>query len=220
LIEGIWLVITVPPNVGEDRDAIGAWMSESSERALVRWRQDAKLPVEWVVDGEPYNLTLLVRKIIELATGAPPRTDVWGANWYCTADGVVLHRLADQVDPAKGTFDWSLLHQILAAVPQGSWTTYGALAEVVGTSPQPLGNHLRDCPECPRAYRVLGVDGRPSPSFRRTDPSDTTSQESLLAEEGVTFENGAATRQSRLSANDLRRLLSDDDVPSETQRWR
>jgi len=51
-------------------------------RRSVTWRQDAQQSVTWAVDGQPYNLTTLIRHIIELATEQPPLTQVWGPAWY------------------------------------------------------------------------------------------------------------------------------------------
>jgi alkylated DNA nucleotide flippase Atl1 len=204
---GTKLRIVVPSGTGEDRETIAAWLEEAPGRDVVRWRQDPKLPVELQFDGQAHNLTAGIKKIIEMATGEPARTDVWGANWYCTQEGLVLHKLADEVDPpARSSFDWSRLHQLLAAVPAGRWTTYGALAEVVGTSPQPLGNHLASCLDCINAHRVLGQDGRSRPNFRRTDPTDTRSQADLLEEEGIVVTAGVADAHRRLSASELRDL--------------
>ncbi len=84
--------------------------------------------------GESWNLATLIRHIIEEATGEPARTQVWGPNWYQTLDGEVLHKVAEPLGDAGGErFDWSRLHLLLAALPSGRWTTYGELAEVVGT---------------------------------------------------------------------------------------
>jgi alkylated DNA nucleotide flippase Atl1 len=131
-----------------------------------------------------------------------------GANWFRTQGGKVLHKLADEVDPAKTAFDWGPLHALLSKLPPGSWTTYGALAGVVGTSPQPLGGHLASCHSCVNAHRVLGQDGKSRPNFRRTDPNDTRSQAELLIEEGIPFTNGVADPARRLDADHLHALLS------------
>ena len=52
------LRIVVPPGVAENREAIDAWITEDPKRAIVRWRQDPGAPVEWAVDGEPWNLKM------------------------------------------------------------------------------------------------------------------------------------------------------------------
>ena len=76
-------------------------------------------------------------------------------------------------DPAKATpsFDWSALHAILEALPEGHWTTYGSLAEAVGTAPVPLGAHVANCEQCTNAHRILKSDGSVAPNFRWRDPT-------------------------------------------------
>lgn len=54
---------------------------------------------------------------------------------------------------SKPPFDWSRLHAILEAVPEGRWTAYSDLADAVGTAPQPLGNHITTCQQCANAHR-------------------------------------------------------------------
>ena len=93
--EGEELRIVVPAGVAEDRDSVAAWLAEDPQRSVVRWRQDPRAPVEWAVDGGSWNLTILIRHIIEEATGEPARTQVWGPNWYQTLDGEVLHKVAE-----------------------------------------------------------------------------------------------------------------------------
>jgi hypothetical protein len=93
--EGQPLRIVVPAGVGEDREAIGAWLEEEPTRCSVTWRQDPQQPVTWAVDGEHYNLTSLIRHVIEQATGQPPRTQVWGPNWYRDDGNQTLAKIAD-----------------------------------------------------------------------------------------------------------------------------
>jgi alkylated DNA nucleotide flippase Atl1 len=109
--------------------------------------------------------------------------------------------------PERGTFDWSELHEVLRAIPEGKWTTYGDLAAVVGTAAQPLGQHVATCTLCPNAHRVLGADGRPRPNFAWTDPTDTRTQQEALEAEGVPFVDGVADPAGRLSADELEALL-------------
>ena len=52
--------------------------------------------------------------------------------------------------------DWSLLRKACAALPTGTWTTYGDLAELIGSHPVPVGVHLAHHP-VPNAWRVLMV---------------------------------------------------------------
>jgi alkylated DNA nucleotide flippase Atl1 len=206
--EGQELRIVVPSGVAEDREAVDVWIAEDPKRAIVRWRQDPRAPVEWAVDGEPWSMKMLIEHIVEEATGEPPRTHVWGPNWYQTLDGQALHKIAEPLGGLGGSrFDWSRLHALLAALPSGRWTTYGDLADAVGTAAQPLGGHLGQCEECPYPWRVLGGDGRPRPNFAWLDPSDKRTQEEALNAEGVTFAHGVAHPAKRLGAAELNRLV-------------
>ncbi len=207
--EGQELRIVVPAGVAEERDAVAAWLGEHPQRAVVSWRQDPRAPIEWALDGEAWNLTTLIRHIIEEATGEPARTQVWGPNWYQTLEGEVLHKVAGPLGDVGGDrFDWSRLHAVLAALLSGRWTTYGDLAQVVGTAAQPLGQHIARCDECPNAWRVLGGDGRPRPNFKWSDPTDRRTQEEALAAESVTFTTGVADPVKRLGPAELNRLIA------------
>lgn len=198
--EGDPLQVVVPAGVQEDRETISAWLDAERDRSMVRWRQDARTPVTWEADGRAYNLTTLVKRIIELATGDDPQTQPWGPNWYRTQDGTVLHKLAEELpDPTPGRFDWAGLHRILAEMPAGRWTTYGDLAAAVGTGPQALGQHVTGCDDCPNAHRILGAGGRPRSGFRFTDSEQSGSQQDLLEAEGIRFESGVADPSRQLS---------------------
>lgn len=94
---GQQLRIAVPAGVGEDRDRIEDWLKEDPQRPMVFWNQDTRTPVTWAVDDQPYNLTTLIRHIIESATGHPPRTQTWGPNWYRDETGRVLYKIADEL---------------------------------------------------------------------------------------------------------------------------
>lgn len=93
--DGDPLRIVVPAGVGEDRESVEAWLAEDPTRSHVKWRRDPGAPVVWAVDDEAYNVTTLIREIIERATGEPARTQVWGPNWYRTPDDKVLHKIAE-----------------------------------------------------------------------------------------------------------------------------
>ena len=95
--EGQSLRIVVPAGVGEDRETIGAWLEEQPTRRSVTWRQDSHQPVVWAVDGQPYNLSSLIRHVIEQATGQPPHTQPWGPNWYRDDSDQTLAKLAEQL---------------------------------------------------------------------------------------------------------------------------
>lgn len=74
-------------------------------------------------------------------------------------------------------FDWSGLHVVLEALPEGRWTTGGNLAEIVGTTAQAVNEHMLRCTQCANVNRVLDHDGRiggapvEAGSGARPDPS-------------------------------------------------
>ncbi len=106
-------------------------------------------------------------------------------------------------------FDWTALHAILEALPAGSWTTYGGLAEVVGTAPQAVGVHVVACEQCTNAHRILQQNGSAFASFPWSDPVDTRSQIEMLEAEGLRFSNGRADKMRHLTPDDLAVLSSD-----------
>ncbi len=121
----------------------------------------------------------------------------------------------DVVDDAEGR-DWSLLRKACAAIPAGAWTTYGDLAELIGSHPVPVGVHLATHP-VPNAWRVLTSDGKISPGFRWEVEGRTDDPQQLLALEGVTFTGGRAAANQRLTGFDLAALVGMDasePVPS------
>jgi alkylated DNA nucleotide flippase Atl1 len=105
-----------------------------------------------------------------------------------------------------GPFDWTTLHDLLATVPAGRWTTYGDLAAIVGTAAQPLGGHVTRCTDCLNAWRVLGAGGRPREGFRWSDGSRSDTQQQALEAEGVNFVNGTAAGDQRISGDELSAL--------------
>lgn len=126
-------------------------------------------------------------------------------------DGRKLHDVRavyTGTDPAtaSSTFDWSGLHTILEALPVGSWTTYGSLADAVGTAAQPLGNHIATCRHCSNAHRVLKSDGTIAPHFRWSDPGDERDPMELLLAEGALV-NGSPDPARELSSDALQVLI-------------
>lgn len=77
----------------------------------------------------------------------------------------------------------------LEALPEGRWTVCGDLADVAGTTPQPLGNHI-------------------TTSFARTDPSDHRDPSEMLRDEKFGFVNDRADPTRRLTSNDLAGLVA------------
>ncbi|BCJ37148.1 hypothetical protein Athai_46510 [Actinocatenispora thailandica] len=98
---------------------------------------------------------------------------------------------------------WKALHQALAAIPAGSWTSYGDLAELIGSHPVPVGAHLASN-AAPNPWRVLSADGTVSPQFRWLEPDRADDPLELLRSEGVKVdESGRADPAARMTAAEL-----------------
>ena len=121
---------------------------------------------------------------------------------------------------ATDGFDWSRVHAAVASIPDGSWTAYADLAALAGTAAQAVGNHVSKNTGISKAYRVLTWDGRVAENFAWHDPADQRVPTEMLAAEGIVFdENGKASPEQRLSADDLQALIGwfdpDDDYPND-----
>ena len=131
--------------------------------------------------------------------------DAANALWSAPIPGIVTPRYG---------FDWARVDQAVNVLPAGSWTSYGDLAELVGTAAQPTANHVARDPDLAYAYRVLNGDGSVSFSFRWHDDSDTRDPMEVLIGEGVEFvENGCASQAQRLRPAELEALL-DPEPPA------
>jgi alkylated DNA nucleotide flippase Atl1 len=190
----------------EVRAAVAAWVGQDPRRGRARWYNDRRKPLAWDYNGGRYRPTEIVRRILADAAGVQrsPR----GPAWWVLEDGRDLPTVAGV--PEHSTFDSTELHQVLAAIPAGRWTTYGELAALVGTAAQPLGQHIQHCPACPNVQRVLGADGKPRPGLSWYDPNETRSQQEWLEAEGVRFSNGAADPGRHLDARALAALIEQE----------
>lgn len=113
----------------------------------------------------------------------------------------------------------STVAEVLGAIPAGRWTSYGEMAIVAGTYPQPLAAVLTRY-ELPNAWRVLQAAGTISPGFRWTDPSRNEDPRAILAAEGVRFdEAGRAAPEDFLTAQDLAGAAG-LDIDDESAPWR
>ena len=105
---------------------------------------------------------------------------------------------------------WQTLTDAVAAIPDGSWTSYGELARLIGSHPVPVGTYLART-ALPHAHRVLQAGGTVSPSFRWADVHRTDDPHDVLAAEGVRFsEDGRADGGQRLLAEQLAELIDVD----------
>lgn len=102
---------------------------------------------------------------------------------------------------------WTMLRQALAALPAGSWTTYGDVAELIGSHPVPVGSYLARERQV-NAHRVLTSNGAVSPMFQWLDDDDDRSPVEVLQREGVAFgASGRADPAQRMSAQELADLI-------------
>jgi hypothetical protein len=112
----------------EVRATIDEWVNQDPRRGRAHWYNDLRQPLAWEYDGRRYRPTEIVRRILAEAAGVQrsPR----GPAWWVLEDGRDLPTVAGV--PERSTFDWAELHQVLAAIPAGRWTTYGELAGLIG----------------------------------------------------------------------------------------
>jgi len=101
--------------------------------------------------------------------------------------------------------------ELIALVPSGRWTTYGDIAEVIGTASQAIGNRIANHP-AEGAWRVLLSNGIVSPGFKWPAGSSHKGLTALdvLVLEGIEFDsNGVASPDQRMFAEDLRDRMGD-----------
>ncbi|MFI6823314.1 DUF262 domain-containing protein [Micromonospora sp. NPDC050187] len=115
---------------------------------------------------------------------------------------------------------WDVLAKALAELPAGSWTTYGDLAALIGTAPQPVGNRLANHPTL-NAHRVLQAGGIVAGNFRWLEPDRTDDPRDVLRAEGVTFDqHGRADQAQRITVEELAQLagVTPADLPEPWSR--
>ncbi|OGU35003.1 MAG: hypothetical protein A3K13_05185 [Gemmatimonadetes bacterium RIFCSPLOWO2_12_FULL_68_9] len=122
--------------------------------------------------------------------------------------------------------DWSRLHAALAALPNGTWTSYGDVAELIGSHQVPVGQHLASTSGLMNAHRVLNADGRVAEGFHWSNPGDKRDVHELLESEGIRFgPDRHAEPSQRFRAEDLAGLIGEvtEPIPAEEDReygWR
>jgi len=147
--------------------------------------------------------------------------DTWGpAQIKDRADALATRAIGIWPGPvgtrAEVSDPWRTVRQLLVALPEGTWTTYGDIGAVTGHHPVALGQFLGGSP-LPNAWRVLTSSGKISAGFHWTD-ARTDSPQAVLEAEGVRFDGqGVADPVQRLRPADLAALLGidvDGDVPA------
>jgi alkylated DNA nucleotide flippase Atl1 len=104
------------------------------------------------------------------------------------------------------------IDEVVRSIPAGSWTSYGDIAEVVGTASMVVGNRIAGEPTI-GAWRVLRANGKVSRHFRWNEDSEYKDMSPLkvLELEGLEFTSeGLASPESRLDAEALRDRLGED----------
>ena len=122
-------------------------------------------------------------------------------------------------EPSEGR-DWSRLHAALAALPNGAWTTYTDLAELIGSHQVPVGQHIATNAAILNGHRVLNADRQVAAGFHWSDPADDRDVYEVLRADGVRFDsNKRADESQRLKADALADLIEDvvETVPAEGQ---
>lgn len=175
----------------EIRATVRNWVSESPDRALATWTNERSAPLRWKPDGTTWTPTGLARHVLKEATGID--RPLKGTSWWVTADGEDLSSIAGI--SSSTARDWSDLHELIAVIAPGEWTSYGELASAIGLPAQPVGTHISRCQLCPPgAHRVLTRTGKPAIGFHWSDPNDERTCEDVLASEGIAFDaSGNAT---------------------------
>jgi alkylated DNA nucleotide flippase Atl1 len=120
--------------------------------------------------------------------------------------------------------DWERVRRVVEALPEGTWTSYGDLAELIGTGPRQVGAYMRDG-NVARAYRVLTAGGTVSEGFRWSDGRTGRDVPDLLRADGVTVSaRGRADRSQRMSVYDLKLLAAeldeDEPAPDDEEDWK
>lgn len=100
-----------------------------------------------------------------------------------------------------------VIASIVAEIPAGRWTSYGEVAVVAGSYPQPVAAVISSNP-MQGAWRVLQTGGTISPGFRWLEPDRTDDPRGFLESEGLTFDHdGHADEEQLISAEELAGLL-------------
>ncbi|MGY1659634.1 hypothetical protein ACI78Q_00230 [Geodermatophilus sp. SYSU D00705] len=196
---------------GPDAEVFTAWAAVGDRDRAV-WSGAPQKPLRWtgedaagVHTAGSFSVTGLVRWLYQQAGAAAPAGAA--TQHVVIPDGRSLAELAG-TGGSPSTFDAAGLHRLLAALPEGRWASYGDIAQLVGTAPQPLGRHVTTCSRCEHAWRVLQDTGSPASGFRWSDPTRTDTVREVLEREEVRFIGDVADPGQRLSTVELKELLT------------
>jgi 5-methylcytosine-specific restriction protein B len=115
---------------------------------------------------------------------------------------------------------WATVIHAMSLIPAGWWTAYKDLGELVGLPGLNVGQFIAKN-DVPNAQRVLQVGGTVAPEFSWDDPERTDDPKQMLIDEGVEFDSsGRANQAQRLTAEELRELIGEeDDTAPSSRAW-
>jgi alkylated DNA nucleotide flippase Atl1 len=122
---------------------------------------------------------------------------------YWTVDGEVsLKDLAAESGVLERTgrsIDRDALRELLAAIPTGRWTTYGALATAIGVpgAAQSVAGVIAGDDRVQNAHRVLRAGGKVSPQWLASDGGGPEVARKRLENEGIEFGPGETAEPSK-----------------------
>jgi alkylated DNA nucleotide flippase Atl1 len=111
----------------------------------------------------------------------------------------------------------AVVASIVAEIPAGRWTSYGEVALVAGSYPQPVAAVIATYP-MPNAWRVLQSAGSVSPGFRWSDANRTDDPKIYLESEGLLFDD--AERASTEQFIDASQLAAICGLDVDEDGWR
>jgi predicted RNase H-like nuclease/alkylated DNA nucleotide flippase Atl1 len=118
------------------------------------------------------------------------------------------------VPPSRAAIDarWAELEALMDVIPRGRWTTYGDLADVIGSSAIAVGQRIAKDPKG-LYWRVLGAEGRMPDNYAWAvgSPLEGSDPADVLAAEGVRVARGRAEPSQRLTGEELEHLRTEVD---------
>jgi alkylated DNA nucleotide flippase Atl1 len=193
----------------------GPWLTK---RAAIKLNSSLVLNAR-IVESETWSEVEIAARARELAKTA---CAVWSRPAVESADELESTG-AERIRSGSDRVLWTRIDAATAAIPAGYWTSYGDLAELVGTAPQVVGNHVANETSVVNGYRVLDRGGRIVAAFRWSDPADTRNPRAVLEGEGLHFDDaGRADSAGRLDAYQLAQripeLFTEEEISQLAER--
>jgi uncharacterized protein with ParB-like and HNH nuclease domain/alkylated DNA nucleotide flippase Atl1 len=106
------------------------------------------------------------------------------------------------------------IDELIGLIPEGKWTSYGVIANVVGTASQVVGNRITKGEQV-GSWRVLRSNGEIAQGFKwpANSPHQGKDLREVLEAEGVRFtDQGLALEADKFVEADFAELLSDEEL--------